>query len=208
MVVSLGLQRLKMEVDLELSVGGSFRNLETSKLNIDSDLELYSCSRSDDVTVKREIQARRRQEAKKKREEKKKGMKNGGAGDNERTRLEKQRLQSRVKDRERRENDEADLTRHKSNVDNRSHGMVEDSIQMMMPIQYVYPPRVQSVPLAFPCVVPCWAAATRIQPVKSFPVRQGCGGGSVLLGGWTNSFASVSPQGNDNLFQYFPPDFP
>ena len=199
MVVSLKnlQQRLEMEVDLELelSVGGSFR-----KPKMDSDLELRGCDRSEDSKAKREIQAMRRQEAKRKREEKKKGMRKGGGGgggDAERMRLEAQRLQSRVTDRERRENDEAALSHRKSDIENRNQGLVEGSIQMMVPIQCAYPPRVQYVPFAFPCMVPYWAPAAGIQPVKPIPSR---GGRSVLSEGWTNSSPSVSPQGNEELF--------
>lgn len=103
-------------------------------------------------------------------------------------------MQNRVKDRERRENNEANLTHHKSYINHRNHGIVEGPIQIMVPIKYAHPSKVQYVPLAFPCVVPCGAPATWLQPVKSLLVRQGCGDRSVLSDGWTNSSASVSHQ--------------
>lgn len=184
-----------MEVDLELSVGGSFRNLKTAKPQIDPPFELRGCSRSEDAKAKRDIQTQRRREAKKKREErKKKGMGNGeGGGGKEGMRLEMQRLQSRVRDRERRQNNEQTvLTHHKSNTSSHpNHGAVEAPIQMMVPIQYAYPSRVQYVPFAFPYVVSCWTQPTGVQPA-----RQGSGAGSLLSEGWTNSSASASHHGN------------
>ncbi|KAI8016179.1 Ninja-family protein AFP3 [Camellia lanceoleosa] len=173
----------EIELSLALSVGGSFRN--STKLNpqvektINSDADLISqenqcLSRSSTINPvvgdsepecldphrKREIQALRRQEARKKREEK---LRKGVVLSDDKMLLETQRLQNWVRDREMREKEanvaERTCKRDKKGIGNKCVVVNEEEMKQhneapnlsqggSIPVQYV--------PLAYPCVMPCW----------------------------------------------------
>ncbi|KAM1122252.1 hypothetical protein ACFX13_003879 [Malus domestica] len=157
----------EVELDLGLSIGGSFRKPENSKLAKGFDVDPrktehqiqpsqpnapspspFESSEPEsallDPHTKREMQALRRQEAKRKREQKK------GRGQNEpqveeHPAVKKERTETNV-------NVNVNL--------NLSNGQTELRCPVQQPGQYPYPP-VQFVPymngFSYPCVMPCWA---------------------------------------------------
>ncbi|KAL6271158.1 hypothetical protein ACE6H2_028069 [Prunus campanulata] len=151
-----GLKEEEIELDLGLSIGGSFRKPEKLQLvngfGLDRREKENQTASSEpesallDSQTKREIQALRRQEAKRKREEKR------SRGRNE-AQTEEQQQQPAIK----RERTEANVN---VNVNlNMSNGETEPRYPVQ-PGQYPYTP-VQFVPytngFAYPCAMPCWA---------------------------------------------------
>ncbi|KAB2636595.1 ninja-family protein [Pyrus ussuriensis x Pyrus communis] len=151
-----GLKEEEIELDLGLSIGGSFRRPENSKLangfdvaprenkhqTLPSQPHVPSPSPIEpsepesarlDPQTKREMQALRRQEAKRKREEKQiRGL--NGSQEEEQPGVKKERTETNV------------------NVNlNLSNGQRE----LRYPVQYPYLP-VHFVPYTNPCVMPCW----------------------------------------------------
>ncbi|XP_048422734.1 ninja-family protein Os03g0419100-like [Pyrus x bretschneideri] len=151
-----GLKEEEIELDLGLSIGGSFRRPENSKLangfdvapreseyqTLPSQPHVPSPSTIEpsepesarlDPQTKREMQALRRQEAKRKREEKQIRGLNGSQAE-EQPGVKKERTETNV------------------NVNlNLSNGQRE----LRYPVQYPYLP-VHFVPYTNPCVMPCW----------------------------------------------------
>ncbi|KAM1031704.1 hypothetical protein ACFX2C_035458 [Malus domestica] len=152
-----GLKEEEIELDLGLSIGGSFGRPENSKLANGFDVaprenehqtlpsQPHAPSPSPmeqsepesarlDPQTKREMQALRRQEAKRKREEKKIRGLNGSQAE-EQPGVKKERTETNV---------------NVINL-NLSNGQRE----LRYPVQYPYPP-VHFVPYTNPCVMPCW----------------------------------------------------